>query len=254
MAVPQFDVPAKPPRPGIVTAAGYLQFAVVAWVFAMAIVGFFVTRSISDELVAAVLKDDNTLTQDQAQQVTDFVMLAAGIGVFCALILPGTVAILGIWTLKGVNGVRIATWVVAGIGVLCGLFGLLSTGLNTASTSFSGGTAQEKQLAAQLDLEKLMPSWYQPLEIVSGVVTTGMYAAIVVLLLLPKAHDFFRTIPRPPAQAVFVPYGQQYPQPPVMPTGMRPYEIDEPATPAPPPAGSQDDSGYRRPDQPPYQP
>lgn len=205
MAAPQFAAPPKPPRPGVVSAAGYLQFAVFGFALLNAIIGYLVARAIIPDLTDALMTEGAPSNAD-AEDFANLLAISMGVVYFCLLIWPAAFALLGIWTLRGVNGVRITTWILGGIAVLCGLFSVLTSGLQSslASTNTTGGG--EYAWAENVDINALMPGWFEAYSIVSNIVSTGMYAAVVILLLLPKAHEYFRPA-RPQIQPqIYLPY------------------------------------------------
>lgn len=205
MAAPQFAVPAKPPRPGVVSTAGYLQFAVFGFALLNAIIGYLVVRSIVPDITDALIAAGAPST-DEAENFASVLAISSGVIFFCLLIWPGAIALLGIWILRGINGVRITTWIMGGIAVLCGLFSVLTAGLQNslaASNTTGGG---EYAWAQQIDVNALMPGWYSAYSVVSNIISTGMYAAIVILLLLPKANEFFRPQRAMTQPQIYLPY------------------------------------------------
>jgi len=205
VAAPQFAVPAKPPRPGVVSTAGYLQFAVFGFALLNAIIGYLVARSIIPDLTDALMSEGAPSNAD-AEDFANLLAISMGVVYFCLLIWPGAFALLGIWTLRGVNGVRITTWILGGIAVLCGLFSVLTSGLQSSLASSNTTGSAEYSWAEGVDVNALMPDWFNAYSIVSNVISTGLYTAVVILLLLPKANDFFRPLRRPTQPQIYLPY------------------------------------------------
>ncbi|GLZ77172.1 hypothetical protein Afil01_19790 [Actinorhabdospora filicis] len=197
--------PPKPPRPGVVSAAGFLQFGVAAFALVTAVATFIIGKSITDDLTSALM-DAGAPSQSQAQDFATVVVFTMGAVGFCGLIWPGVVALLGIWTMKGVNGVRITVWVLAGIAVLCDGIAVLASGLTTSqSLNLNNGTDDYKW-AQNVDIQKLMPEWYDAYGAAVNGIALLMYVGIIVLLALPKANEYFRPVPKFPQQPVYLPY------------------------------------------------
>ncbi|MEV0649153.1 hypothetical protein AB0I28_28255 [Phytomonospora sp. NPDC050363] len=205
MAAPQFAVPAKPPRPGVVSIAGYLQFAVFAFALVNAIVSYLVAKSLIPELSEAFLSS-GAPSAAEAEEFANLMAITMGVVYFCLLIWPGAFALLGIWTLRGVNGVRITTWILGGIAVLCGLFSVLTSGLQSTLTTSNTTGGGEYAWAQEIDVQSLMPGWFTAYSVIQNIVSTGMYAAVVILLLLPAAHEYFRPARQSVQPQIYLPY------------------------------------------------
>jgi hypothetical protein len=127
----------------------------------------------------------------------------AVIGIIFALVLAG----LALGNLRGSNGTRIATWVICGLGILCGCCGLFGVlGQNNASFTGAGDDRTAEDIGRAL--ADASPGWWTAL---SGSLSVGQalgYIAVAVLLALPAANAFFR---RPTA-----PLWQPAPPPPPM--------------------------------------
>lgn len=197
--------PPKPPRPGVVSTAAFLQFGVAAFALITAVVTFIIGRSISDDLTRALV-DAGAPSQSQAQDFASVVVFTIGAAGFCGLIWPGAVALLGIWTLKGVNGVRITVWCLAGVAILCDGISVLASGMTTSQTLNLNNDTGDYKWAANVDIQKLMPEWYDAYGAAVNGIALLMYVGIVVLLALPKANEFFRRAPKFPQQPVYLPY------------------------------------------------
>ncbi|HEX2356496.1 MAG TPA: hypothetical protein VHI50_08545 [Micromonosporaceae bacterium] len=126
----------------------------------------------------------------------------AVIGIIVALALIG----LALGNLRGSNASRIATWVLCGIGAVCGCCGLVGV---LAQNNATFGGAGDDRTAEDLGraLADASPGWWTAL---SGTLSIGQalgYIAVAVLLALPAANAFFRR----PA----VPQWQPPPPPPM---------------------------------------
>ncbi|SCE71780.1 hypothetical protein GA0074696_0415 [Micromonospora purpureochromogenes] len=133
-------------------------------------------------------------------------ILSAVLTVLVGLLLIGLAAGL----LAGRRGARVATWVVAGLGLLCGCCGLAALVGQRA-----GPLRTDEQSTVELLglLGDAYPSWWLPL---NGALSVGQvlgYLVVAVLLALPAANGWFgRARPTPPPPPAPVPYGP-YPPP-----------------------------------------
>ena len=150
------DRPSGPPvaePPAEVVRAVQLMFARVGLGVVNASITLFSGTAIKDALRA---EDPSLAPAEVAEKYTQI----AATAVFLAAVLAVLYVLLALRVLHGRSWARIVTWVVAGLGLLGGAFGLFATGT---------------------DLEK-------------GVVVVGLLvdAAIVVLLARPRANAYFR--------------------------------------------------------------
>ncbi|MEV0808905.1 hypothetical protein [Micromonospora sp. NPDC050200] len=132
-------------------------------------------------------------------------ILSAVVTVLVGLLLLGLAAGL----LAGRRGARVATWVVAGLGLLCGCGGL------AALVGQRAGPLRTGQTTAELLglLGDAYPSWWIPVNAALSVGQALGYLVVAVLLALPAANGWFgRARPTPPPPPAPVPYGP-YPPP-----------------------------------------
>ncbi|HKS98781.1 MAG TPA: hypothetical protein VJT31_04550 [Rugosimonospora sp.] len=196
-------------RPAAVTAAGFLLFgtAVLAVVIALLPLPYAGAASTAAKSAYAKIENgDGIATAVSATiYVTVLIFILAGI----------TLAIFGVFNLRGSNGVRIATWVVGGVGVLCCgssvLIGRLASGL--------GQNANTPDMqAAQKQVQAAYPSWYAGVQAGLTIVALLALIAVIILLALPAANGYFR---RPKTGVAEVglpyPYSGEPPLPPVPP-------------------------------------
>jgi hypothetical protein len=206
VTVPSFSVPDSPaarPRPTVVTAATYLLYLVAALEVISAIMSFSIIGAVSD-----ALKDvyAGTALSDSSETI---IKASYTVGAVFALLLAAGFAVLGIFDGRGKNGARITTWVVGGIALCCFGAGLggnaVSSSLGGSSDSTGGPTSAE----VQTRVDDALPSWYTPSSMVISVVSLLALLAVIILLALPKANEFFRKQPA----ATWDPQGgyQQYP-------------------------------------------
>jgi len=117
----------------------------------------------ADSIKDSIRDNDPTLTQSQ---VDSAFAVAVGVTVFFGLVFALLYVLLAIQVRKGKNWARIVTWVLAGLGVIGGLLGLLGN-----------GTGLEKGLS---------------------VIILLVDAAIIVFLALKPSNEYFtsRRAPR----------------------------------------------------------
>jgi hypothetical protein len=178
--------PAPPPaqrRPTVVTAAGYLLFGVALLAVLIALIPLPYASDVSaaaKRAYANLPNGDATATAVSATVYVSaliYVLAAAGL------------VVLGLFDLRGSNGARIATWVVAGIGVLCCgsgvLIGRLASGIGQSSN-----TAEMQ--AAQKQVQAAYPSWYTGVQTTLTVLALLALILVIILLALPAASAYFR--------------------------------------------------------------
>lgn len=135
-------------------------------------------------------------------------ILSAVLTVLVGLLLIGLAAGL----LAGRRGARVATWVVAGLGLLCGC-GSLAVLVGQRA----GPLRTDEQTTAELLglLGDAYPSWWIPL---NGALSVGQslgYLVVAVLLALPAASGWFgRARPTPVAPPPYGPYPPPQAPPP----------------------------------------
>ncbi|MGC5017400.1 hypothetical protein [Micromonospora sp. DT47] len=127
-------------------------------------------------------------------------------------------------------GARVATWVVCGLGLLCGCCGLATLVVQrTSPLRTDDGTAE--QLTGLLG--DAYPSWWLP---VNGGLSVGQalgYLVVALLLVLPAANAWFR--PRSPGPAGPGPVPPAPPPYGTAPQGPAPYHpYPPPQSPLPP--------------------
>ncbi|WBB73552.1 hypothetical protein O7602_28455 [Micromonospora sp. WMMD1128] len=157
-------------------------------------------------------------------------VLAAVLGVLAALLLVG----LALGLLAGRPGARMATWVVAGLGLLCGCCGLAALVGQRAAPLRLG--ADDRATADLLGLVgDAYPAWWIPVNAALSVAQVLGYLVVAALLTLPSAGGFLHrrtTVPGPSSGPV-TGFGGSVSGAPV--SGPTPW--GPPAGLAPPPAG-----------------
>ncbi|GAB7041467.1 MULTISPECIES: hypothetical protein [Catenuloplanes] len=192
-----------PHRPGVVTVAGYLLFATAA----LTVLGSLASI-VSIKPTMDVYADAYAGT---AAEGTESVLVGSLVfGVVVNLLLAAGFVALAIFNNKGKNPSRVTTWVIGGLSICCTGFGLAGnaisgamSGLATDMPSQSGMPDPEE---VNRQLTDAIPAWVSPVTVVTSVLTLLFLLAVVVLLALPPANDFFRK----PA-AVWQPPGAGYP-------------------------------------------
>ncbi len=192
-------------RPGVVTAAAYLMILTAVLVVVSTVVNLSLLGTTIDATKKAYAGMPNL---DQVASISQAV--AIGASVFYLLIAAGYV-LLAMFNLRGSNASRIVTWVLAGIGVLCfgcGLAQQSTGGFNSMGTGNVNGV--DVKAAAQ-QVADALPSWAAPLLTTIAIVNLIAVIAVIVLLALPAANEFFRK--RPEDVIVNDPAFPQYPPP-----------------------------------------
>jgi hypothetical protein len=221
---------ARPARPGTVTISSYLLYLVAA----IQVLGTVVALAVAGDY-QRVVKDAYADVEggDAIASITSIGLIG---GAIFGLLVGIGLAILAIFNNRGKNASRITTWVIGGIFLCCGGFGLVS---QAASGSMNFGGPTDPDAPTPQELERLisdaLPSWYMPVSILLSVVGLLALLGALILLALPPSNEFFRKPQaqwQPPAGAEpgYLAY-PAYPQP-----GASPPPSAPPASPAPPAA------------------
>jgi hypothetical protein len=159
------------------------------------------------------------------------------------ILIAGLFVLLGAFDRRGVNGMRITTWVIGGLGVLC-----LGAGLGTsgASTTFnSGGDPQQREAARRItDATAGAP---HAITVVVDIIGLLALIAVIILLAMPASNEFFKSrkqamvAPGYPAEPGY----PAYPTYPSYPT--YPQAGPQPGAPPPPPPGGPQTGPYAAP-------
>lgn len=112
---------AKPNPPSDVVRAVQLMLASVV----IGIIGAILTFTSGDSIRESIRESDPSLTAAEVDQAYN---LGVGVAVFFGLVFAVLYALLAFQVRKGKNWARIVTFVLAGLGVLGGLLGLIGTG------------------------------------------------------------------------------------------------------------------------------
>ncbi|MEU5939114.1 hypothetical protein ABZ807_07965 [Micromonospora sp. NPDC047548] len=214
-------------RPAAVTLAAAVLGLMALAAGAYAVVALLALGGTADRLRSAAA--GTTAGPDDVDGVVALLrvvtILSAVLTVLVGLLLLGLAAGL----LAGRRGARVATWVVAGLGLLCGCCGLAALVGQRASPLRTDQTTAE--LLGLLG--DAYPSWWIPVNAALSVGQALGYLVVAVLLALPAANGWFgRARPAPPPP----PYGPNSPPPSYGPYPPPPSYGPYPPPQAPPPS------------------
>lgn len=173
-------------RPTTVTAAGYLQYLVAVLLVIIALLPLASIGKVADAFRQAYA---NSTTPTPDSVATGYEVAAVG-GAIITIILAIALAILARFTMRGRQGARITTWVLAGLSVLCtcgGATGALGSRLTTNTSSSGVSTATVNDL-----VDKARPSWLVPTTSTLSVIGLLGAIAVIILLALPASNPYFR--------------------------------------------------------------
>jgi len=182
---------------------GSVFYAVAGLALMPGIVGRF-----RDDATAAEIRPDSV---DAAVAVLRAVPITAAV---LGLLAAGLLAGLAIGIQRGVNGFRIATWVVCALGLIGGgLAAIAGFVQRLGSWSIDGS-----DVGLGRALVDAHPAWWLWTSAVLSILQAVGYVVVAVLLALPAANAYFRRTPRtrsplPPPPPSLLP-----PPPPVDPT------------------------------------
>lgn len=200
------QVAARPPRPTVVTIAAVI-LAVLALVnLVHAIVSLLaISNTVNRFRVRAVAEGLPPTDIDQFVTSIRVLFVVSALITFAFAVVLAALA----WgVLQGSRPARIVTWIVCGLGVLCGCCGVCSAGSLGFGNMSTRPTATDDMTRASHALIDSFPGWLTSLSGGSAVLQVLGYIATAVLLALPAAHVFFRkpepswqppsTTPEPP--------------------------------------------------------
>lgn len=165
------------PRPGTVTVAGLALFACAALAVVGAIASFAVSNTVATNADALALQDQSNVNSGQA--------LMIGYGVI-SLVVAIPYLICGIFVLRGRQGMRITTWVYAGLSVLCLGFYALGSGAASVDTSALGSSDTDQLIAHAI------PNWYFASTATLESITVLLAIVVIILIALPSSNQYFR--------------------------------------------------------------
>ncbi|BCB80479.1 hypothetical protein ACFQ1L_05025 [Phytohabitans flavus] len=189
--------PARP-RPATVTAAAAIMIFMGVAGLVNAVVGLAAVGGVVDRFRSAA--EATGASQSDIDGLADVAWGTVIAGGVLSVIFAVLLIALGVGNLQGRNGARIATWIVSGLGLLCGCCGLLAVVSQSALTWNVSTNNQTEDLTQALT--DAYPDWWIAL---NGVVSAGQalgYLVVALLLALPASHPYFRreasAVPVPP--------------------------------------------------------
>ncbi|WFE45574.1 hypothetical protein [Verrucosispora sp. WMMD1129] len=228
MSYPE-QAPARRPAAVVLAVSTLMVMALGAFVYA--VIGLASVSGTVDRFRATADADADPGQVDAAVALLRAsVVVSAVLSVLAALLLVGLA--LGLATRR--PAARVATWVVAGLGMCCGCGGLATLIVQRAvPLDFGDDRATAELLARTPDA---YPSWWIPLTATLSIAQVLGYLVVAVLLALPAANAWFRRRPAPQRtvsadQPPTPPFGQ----PPAAPPYQPPYQPYPPPGAPPPP-------------------
>ncbi|MER7587031.1 hypothetical protein ABTW72_05785 [Micromonospora sp. NPDC127501] len=207
MSYPE-SAPARRPAAVVSAAAVLVVMAVAA--LAYAVVDLVVLGGTVDAFRSAAR--DTSASPEQIDDVVTLLRASAVLSAVVAVLSAPLLAGLGLGLLTGRNGVRVATWVVSGLGLLAGCCSVaVVVGERSAPLQLGSG---EQALAELLGLiGDAYPSWWIPLNVGLSVAQALGYLVVATLLALPAASSWFRRhrSTAPTAPPMFTPAPHQPP-------------------------------------------
>jgi len=177
----------RPPRPAVVSIAGYLLFVLAGLQLLSLIVSLQTFGAMRD-----VLPDIYRDTPMEGKEDT-IITLGIVFGVGVVVLFVAGFIVLGLLDLRGKQPARIVTWVFLGLLLCCNVIGLAGSGVSSLgqNSGTSGIDAEEMQRR----LNDATPSWVHPASLALTALQALIAICVIVLLLLPAAHPFFRKQP-----------------------------------------------------------
>lgn len=211
-------------RPAVVTAAAALLAAMAAAGLANAVVGLLSLQGITDRFRSAA--DATDANRSDVEGLVATLRIGLAVGLMISLAAAVLLVALAVGILRGSAGARIGTWVVCGLGALCGVCGLAVL-VGQRLVPLQTGSTNADALRALTDA---YPGWWLGL---NGALSAGQtigYLLVALLLAVQPANRFFRH--RRPAPEPLRPVPPAAPHPPSPPA-------QSPASPPPPSPPSQ---------------
>ncbi|SCL23436.1 hypothetical protein GA0070616_2725 [Micromonospora nigra] len=176
-------------RPAVVTAATVVLVLMAVGALAYAVTGLLIVGGTVREFRAAAASTSAGPAEIDAVVLLLWLVaaLSAGLSVAVAPLLGG----LALGLRRGRPGARVATWVVCGVGLLCGCCGV---GALTAERAVPLRLGADARTTAELYalIPDAHPGWWLPLNAGVSVAQLLGYLVVAVLLALPAAGAWFR--------------------------------------------------------------
>ncbi|MFG1896086.1 hypothetical protein ACGFIP_18925 [Micromonospora zamorensis] len=211
MSYPE-SAPARRPAVVLMAAGVLLVMAVAA--LAYAVVDLLVLGGTVDAFRTAAR--DTSAGPEQIDDVVTLLRASAVLSAVVAALSAPVLAGLALGLLAGRNGVRVATWVVSGLGLLAGCCSVaVLIGERAAPLQLGSG---EQAVAELLGLiGDAYPSWWIPLNAGLSVAQGLGYLVVATLLALPAANAWFgrhrSTAPTVPSAPPAFPHAPHQPPP-----------------------------------------
>ncbi|MFI6237824.1 hypothetical protein ACIBD9_30030 [Micromonospora sp. NPDC050784] len=213
MSYPE-SAPAR--RPAAVLSAVTVLLVMAVAALAYAVVDLVVLGGTVDAFRSAAR--DTSASPEQINDVVTLLRASAVLSAVVAVLSAPLLAGLALGLLAGRNGVRVATWVVSGLGLLGGCCSVaVVVGERAAPLQLGSG---EQALAELLGLiGDAYPSWWIPLNAGLSVAQGLGYLVVATLLALPAANSWFgrHRATTPTAPPMFTPAPHQPPSAPPAP-------------------------------------
>ncbi|MEU7802811.1 hypothetical protein AB0B10_26470 [Micromonospora arborensis] len=206
-------------RPAVVLSAASVLLVMAVGALAYTVVDLVVLGGTVDAFRSAAR--DTSASPEQIDDVVTLLRASAVLSAVVAALSAPVLAGLALGLLAGRNGVRVATWVVSGLGLLGGCCSVAVLVGERAAPLQLG--ADDRSLAEVLGLiGDAYPSWWIPLNAGLSVGQGLGYLVVATLLALPAANAWFghrrSTAPATPsAPPVFSPAPHQPPSAPPAP-------------------------------------
>ncbi|MEU8152668.1 hypothetical protein AB0B94_03260 [Micromonospora sp. NPDC048986] len=210
MSYPE-SAPAR--RPAAVLSAVTVLLVMAVAALAYAVVDLVVLGGTVDAFRSAAR--DTSASPEQIDDVVTLLRASAVLSAVVAVLSAPLLAGLALGLLTGRNGVRVATWVVSGLGLLAGCCSVAVVVGERAAPLQLG--ADEHALAELLGLiGDAYPSWWIPLNAGLSVAQALGYLVVATLLVLPAANRWFgrHRSTAPTAPPMFPPAPHQPPSAP----------------------------------------
>ncbi|MCG5467728.1 hypothetical protein LADH09A_001539 [Micromonospora sp. LAH09] len=201
-------------RPAVVLMAAGALLVMAVGALAYAVVDLVVLGGTVDAFRSAAR--DTSASPEQIDDVVTLLRASAVLSAVVAALSAPVLAGLALGLLAGRNGVRVATWVVSGLGLLAGCCSVaVLIGERAAPLQLGSG---EQAVAELLGLiGDAYPSWWIPLNAGLSVAQGLGYLVVATLLALPAANAWFgrhrSTAPTVPSAPPAFPHAPHQPPP-----------------------------------------
>jgi hypothetical protein len=209
---PQYQQPAPEgpkTRPTVVTAAVWIQFATAALLIVSALASLTTVDAVVDATMRA-MESDPSLADAGTDISTfeDFIRIGAYVGVAAYVVFAVFYVVLGLLNNRGNRPGRVLSWILSGIALFCcGLGQLIGLGMQGMTAGSGSEQYNDEMMQA---IEEATPMWATVLEWVALFMLIAGSLAIIILLAMPAANEFFRKDEAPMGLYPYPqPYGEQ---------------------------------------------